>query len=50
MIRVGYYNPQNVLCCWRECSSKLEAISFCEQFNTRFKHMSARIIETKTGG
>ena len=50
MTRVGYYNEQDLLCCWRDCRNRSEAIAFCDLFNGRLKHMRARIIEEESTG
>ena len=50
MIKVGYYNEQDLLCCWRDCRNRSEAIAFCDLFNGRLKHMRARIIEEESTG
>lgn len=48
MTRVGYYNLEGKLTCWRDCKTRNEAQFFIGLNNTGFKHIVARIIEEES--
>lgn len=48
MIRVGYYNLDGKLTCWRECKTRNEALFFVGLNNSGFKNIVARIIEEES--
>ena len=45
MTRVGYYNLDNKLTCWRDCKTRNEALFFVGLTNSNNKLIVARIIE-----
>ena len=45
MTRVGYYNLDNKLTCWRDCKTRNEALFFVGLTNSGSKLIIARIIE-----
>ncbi len=48
MVRVGYYNLDNKLTCWRDCKTRNEALFFVGLTNSRDKLIVARIIEEES--
>jgi len=48
MTRVGYYNLDNKLTCWRDCKTRNEALFFVGLTNSGNKLIIARIIEEES--
>jgi len=48
MTRVGYFNLDNKLTCWRDCKTRNEALFFVGLTNSGNKLIVARIIEEES--